>query len=177
MNQLLTQTFRETVLLSHNPAHHYLHYANYKRNNFEILATFSVHGWKCLRRKCKVGLLATKQHVLSIGTNALWDLNMDTKQTQQHHVPSTLYPKTRLPLRMTRNWWVREGLDVMKETDLLPCLILNSGVDAKPSTSHITDTAPWSVSLHILVRAQRLLQPVDHTALPYKVLYFAQRVY
>jgi hypothetical protein len=55
---------------------------------------------KYLRRKCKAGLLATKQHALSIGINALWDLNMDTKQTQQHHVPSTTSPKTRLPLLM-----------------------------------------------------------------------------
>jgi len=74
----------------------------------------------------------------------------------------------------TRDWWVR-GLDVMKETDLLSCLILNSGLDAKPLASRIIDTAPWSVSLDIPVTSQRLLQPVDHTALPYKITSFCTK--
>ena len=145
-----------------------------EETSFEILATFSVHGWKYLRCKCKVGLLATKHHASNITTNALWDLNMGTKQTQQHHVPSTLSPKTRLPVSYwTRGWWVTEGLDVMKEK--LLCLILNSGLDAKPSANHITDTAPWSVSLNIAFRVQRLLQPVDHTALPHKITVFCTK--
>jgi hypothetical protein len=42
-----------------------------KETNFEILATFSVYGWKYLRPKCKASLLATKQHAMSIGTNGL----------------------------------------------------------------------------------------------------------
>jgi len=63
----------------------------------------------------------------------------------------------------------------MKENDLLSCLILHSGLDAKPSASHITDTASWSVSLDIPVREQRILQPVDHTALPYKITVFCTK--
>lgn len=140
-----------------------------KETNFEILATFSVHGWKYLRRKCKVGLLAMKQHALSIRTNVLWDLNMDTKQTHQYHVPSTLYPKTRLPLLMGHETGGYEKVWTSWKRQI--CCRL----EAKPSTSHITDTAPWSVSLHIPVRAQRLLQPVDHTALPYTITVFCTK--
>jgi hypothetical protein len=59
----------------------------------------------------------------------------------------------------------------MKEKNLLRCLILNSGLDAKPSDSHITDTGLSSVSFHTPVRAQRLLQP----ALPYKITVFCTK--